>query len=334
MRVRYGLIIGVCTTAGAMLAGSCNGGPESNGPSGPYRQYMRDFVQAISAYAKAVDSDFFVIPQNGPELLALNGEATGAVAQDYVDAIAGVGREDLFYGYDDDDEATPAQDRDYLLGFMDAAAANGLSVLVTDYCSTHANVDDSYAQGAAHGYITFAADDRELRSIPEYPAEPYNSHSDGVTTLGAASNFLYLLNPESFSSRSVFLATLDATEYDVFIIDLFFSDNTSLTAAEVAELQTKPNGRRRLVVCYMSIGEAEDYRYYWQPAWTTSPPDWMVEENPDWPGNFKVEYWDPAWQAVIFGSQSAYLNRILDAGFDGVYLDIIDAFEYFEDRDG
>ena len=158
-------------------------------------------------------------------------------------------------------------------------------------------VDDSYAQGAAHGYITFAADDRELRSIPEYPAEPYNSHSDGVTTLSAASNFLYLLNPESFSSRSVFLATLDATEYDVFIIDLFFSDNTSLTAAEVAELQTKPNGRRRLVVCYMSIGEAEDYRYYWQPAWTTSPPDWMVEENPDWPGNFKVEYWDPAWQA-------------------------------------
>ena len=30
------------------------------------------------------------------------------------------------------------------------------------------------------------------------------------------------------------------------------------------------------------------------------------------------------------GSPDAYLDRILAAGFDGVYLDIIDAFEYFE----
>ena len=39
------------------------------------------------------------------------------------------------------------------------------------------------------------------------------------------------------------------------------------------------------------------------------------------------------WQAVIFGDNDAYLNRILAAGFDGVYLDIIDAYEYFEGRE-
>jgi cysteinyl-tRNA synthetase len=36
------------------------------------------------------------------------------------------------------------------------------------------------------------------------------------------------------------------------------------------------------------------------------------------------------WQDIIFGDADGYLDRIMNAGFDGVYLDIIDAFEYFE----
>jgi len=38
-------------------------------------------------------------------------------------------------------------------------------------------------------------------------------------------------------------------------------------------------------------------------------------------------------QAIIFGTESAYLDQILNSGFDGVYLDIIDAFEYFEEQE-
>lgn len=30
------------------------------------------------------------------------------------------------------------------------------------------------------------------------------------------------------------------------------------------------------------------------------------------------------------GGEGAYLDRIMEAGFDGVYLDIVDAFEYYE----
>ena len=30
--------------------------------------------------------------------------------------------------------------------------------------------------------------------------------------------------------------------------------------------------------------------------------------------------------------KDSYLQKIIQAGFDGVYLDIVDAFEYFEDR--
>jgi hypothetical protein len=35
-------------------------------------------------------------------------------------------------------------------------------------------------------------------------------------------------------------------------------------------------------------------------------------------------------QIRSYGNQDSYINKIVSAGFDGVYLDIIDAFEYFE----
>jgi len=44
-----------------------------------------------------------------------------------------------------------------------------------------------------------------------------------------------------------------------------------------------------------------------------------------------VKYWDKEWQQIIYGTPGAYLDRILKAGFDGVYLDLVDAFEYFEE---
>ncbi len=82
----------------------------------------------------------------------------------------------------------------------------------------------------------------------------------------------------------------------------------------------------------MSIGEAEDYRYYWNENWIANPPDWLAGENPDWEGNYKVKYWYSEWQNIIYGNNSSYLKKIIDAGFDGVYLDIIDAYEYFDEK--
>jgi len=55
-------------------------------------------------------------------------------------------------------------------------------------------------------------------------------------------------------------------------------------------------------------------------------PSWLDKENPDWPGNYKVRFWDSGWQAIIF----QYLDKILAQGFDGVYLDLVDAYEYYQ----
>jgi cysteinyl-tRNA synthetase len=105
------------------------------------------------------------------------------------------------------------------------------------------------------------------------------------------------------------------------------SDANRFTPNHITALKTKPDQKRRRVIAYMSIGEAESYRFYWQPGWTVGNPGFLEEENSDWPGNYKVRYWDAEWQKIIF----EYLTRIVQAGFDGVYLDIVDAYEYFED---
>lgn len=304
----------------------------NNEPTRDYRQDMRDFIQGIGVYAKGINSDFIIIPQNGHELLTENGEATGTLVVDYLNTIDGVGREDLFYGYNEDNVATPESERDYMIGFMDIAENNGIEVLVTDYCWTESYVDDSYEQNAARGYISFAADHRELDNIPAYPDTPYNINSSHITSLSEAKNFLYLLNTHFYNTKQDFLNAIQGTDYDVIIIDLFYNGTEELSPDDVASLRNKANAGTRLVVAYMSIGEAEDYRYYWQTDWETNPPSWLAEENPDWPGNYKVQYWDENWQNIIYGNNDSYTKKILDAGFDGVYLDIIDAFEYFENQ--
>jgi len=113
-------------------------------------------------------------------------------------------------------------------------------------------------------------------------------------------------------------------------MDLFFRDGTEFTSSEIQQVRSKKNGGSRLVIAYLSIGEAEDYRYYWQSDWDNKKPSWIDKENPNWEGNFKVRYWNEDWQNIIFGNETAYLDKILEANFDGVYLDIIDAFQYFE----
>ncbi len=303
---------------------------ERTDPLMDYKQEMREFVMSISQYSKSLHPGFIIIPQNGIELVTTTGEEEGDAHTGYLEAIDGNGQEDLFYGYDKDDKATPNSSNSYLRSYLDISKREGNSILVTDYCSTPAHMEASYTQNRLNGYISFAADHRELDNFPTYPEPIYSANSHQVTELSQIENFLYLINPENFTTKSDFIQAVNATNYDLVIMDLFFKDGTEFTLTEIEQIRAKANSSSRLVIAYMSIGEAEDYRYYWQTTWDRNPPSWLDKENPDWKGNFKVKYWLDEWQIIIYGGEDAYMDKILAAGFDGVYLDIIDAFEYFE----
>lgn len=124
--------------------------------------------------------------------------------------------------------------------------------------------------------------------------------------------------------------TIAASDYDMVVIDDLASmkdHSADDVAAKVRALQVKPDGSRRIVIAYLNVGQAEDYRTYWLKGWRIGSPSWILATDPDgWKGNYPVAYWDAAWQTTIAG-QDGLLKSIVDLGFDGVYLDWIGGFE-------
>jgi cysteinyl-tRNA synthetase, unknown class len=148
-------------------------------------------------------------------------------------------------------------------------------------------------------------------------------------------------------------AELIPPEIDLLVIDIArdASERQIFTATDVAEFRRRPGAPDRIVLAYMSIGEAEMYRSYWRPAWTSSSlssvlrPAWLGRENKEWKGNYLVRFWDPGWQQLFviprrsriealrqdyFGHDLPYIDKVIEAGFDGVYLDRVDSFAPWE----
>jgi len=114
------------------------------------------------------------------------------------------------------------------------------------------------------------------------------------------------------------------SHYDLIVMDYSYdgTDSKAFTSDQLDKLHSA----NKHVLCYFSIGEAESYRFYWKHDWKAGKPPFLGQENEDWPGNFKVKYWDNQWWKLAL---RPYLNRIISAGFDGVYLDIIDSYYYW-----
>jgi cysteinyl-tRNA synthetase len=295
-----------------------------------YRQKMRQFVIDLSQYSKSVKPQFKIIPQNGIQLCTIDGEITSVPSRNYLNAIDGISQEGLFYGYEDDDLVTPQSISTHFKSYLNISKNQGKTILITDYCSAESNITSSYFENDQLGYVSFSANQRFLTSIPTFPIPIFHENNSVVTTLPDVKNFMLLLNFENFSSKADFINAITATNYDLLVMDLYFRNRTEFTISEINQIRNKANGGKRLVFSYVSIGEAEDYRYYWQLNWNTTPPNWLDAENPNWPGNYKVRYWETEWQQIIYGNDTSYVKKIINSGFDGIYLDLVDAFWFYE----
>jgi cysteinyl-tRNA synthetase len=297
-----------------------------------YRQEMRDFVQAISSYAKAEKPGFLVVPQNGQELITTDGKAdsTSAVVSNYVGAIDGQARESLIYGYPTANERTSTADSAVFGATLQLALAKHLAVLTVDYCSDPAKVDSAYDTNHVHAYIPFVANHTALDNVPAYPSAPVYENSGNIDSLSDAKNWLYLTNQQAYGSKQALLTALAATNYDVVVMDLYYNNTDAFTASEIAQLRNKANGGKRLVLAYMNVGEADNSRYYWQSTWNSSKPNWLLDADSQHSNQYYVQYWQPQWQQIMYGNDGAYTKKIIDAGFDGAYLDGVAAYSHFE----
>jgi cysteinyl-tRNA synthetase len=184
-----------------------------------------------------------------------------------------------------------------------------VSSLVASACNADAR---GKTTNAAHVLSTKEAANAAHNSMPMNTQQTVESR----LPWNEVQNWAYWLdNPD--------LKQLSASTFDLLVIDSSADGSAAQTfsAEQIKTLrQTHP---QRRVVAYLSIGQAESYRGYWQPGWRPGSPTWLGAEDPHWHGNYWVKYWDPAWQQVIYH----YLDAIIAAGFDGIYLDRIDAYQ-------
>lgn len=164
--------------------------------------------------------------------------------------------------------------------------------------------------------------------------------------------------------RKAYIEELAASEWDAFYIDAHFGGG-ALTRDEVELLKQKPQGGRRQVIAYLSIGTTELYRWFADPVMVNPSPRSFLHgavENgtfiparerfgdagiPNWmlwsaySGQYADEatpiWWHPEWRDIIVRGGSPYkspqydhslfadgrssIDKIVDMGFDGVYLD-------------
>jgi cysteinyl-tRNA synthetase len=147
---------------------------------------------------------------------------------------------------------------------------------------------------------------------------------------------------------------LVASRYDMLVLEPTRTDwssddryfDTRGMTGQLKGSYASDEEHRKLVIAYVDIGEAEDWRWYWTWSrdWdcTGSPPadwpDYVLACDPDgWTGNYPVAYWDEEWKDIlIYGKQTgshpdrdyvSALDEVIKDGFDGIYLDWVEGYE-------
>jgi cysteinyl-tRNA synthetase, unknown class len=245
-------------------------------------------------------------------------------------------------------DAAAALARAYLysaLGPDDRAAAEGGLIMLLDDSSPLVRIALAFSEKAPPRRRPLPARVRRVQRIQQILsvsallvllvaalacASP--SRAQTLQTREQAARVLAAAKSWGYQLQSIDPDQLVALPYDMLVIDYSRDGKqaNALTPDDLARLKVKPDGKRRIVLSYLSIGEAEAYRYYWKWYWGwffgLFAPEWRGPQNREWRGNYGVRYWLDDWQNIIFKGENSYVARILKAGFDGVYLDKVDEY--------
>lgn len=165
-------------------------------------------------------------------------------------------------------------------------------------------------------------------------------NTKALELLKGAKNWAYQLQGLDLENG---IDQLIQSKYDVLVIEPVRTEKLSLdfdTKAMVKRIKDSKGSdgvSRKLVIAYINIGEAEDWRWYWK--WSSNDkkswPGYIIGGDPDgWSGDYPVAYWDKDWKNLcIYGGASSkadgyssLLEEAIEDGFDGVYLDWVEGY--------
>jgi len=128
---------------------------------------------------------------------------------------------------------------------------------------------------------------------------------------------------------------LVGTHFDMYVLEPVVTEAgeesfpIDVLIQSIRDYNIAQHNKNPIVLAYVDIGQAESWRWYWQSGWGLDDPPWIVVEDPDgWTDNYPVAYWYDQWQdIVIYGTNgNSHVNVTLNEGFDGIYLDWVEAF--------
>jgi len=136
----------------------------------------------------------------------------------------------------------------------------------------------------------------------------------GMATVGCAS---WAVRPDlrEVQRFAVLYAAAEAAalrDFDLVILD-----------PDTASPKTVHTLRRQGVVVlgYLNLGEVEAYRWYAARV----DPSWLRGRNPAWAGHRLVDTREPGWHRLVV---ETVIPAILAKGYQGLYLDMVDAPTY------
>ncbi|MFN6076495.1 MAG: hypothetical protein ACK46Y_13095, partial [Fluviicola sp.] len=71
---------------------------------------------------------------------------------------------------------------------------------------------------------------------------------------------------------------------------------------------------------------------YWESDWRKGKPNWLKKKYDGYDDEIWVEFWEQEWKDIIFGNNESYTKKLIDAQFDGAYLDNVEAFYFLYHR--
>jgi uncharacterized protein (TIGR01370 family) len=133
--------------------------------------------------------------------------------------------------------------------------------------------------------------------------------SQKKNVLEEAQSWAYDINFESDQD----IEKLALSNFDVLVID----------RSDVPDIQKLKTQKDKIVLCYLSIGQAESSRtdMYWKNEWKIGSPSWITHEDPFWKGNFDIKFWTQEWQNILYGGSGSYVDSLINSDCDGIYLD-------------
>ena len=215
-----------------------------------YKERMRDFIKELR---NNTNKEKIIITQNGNELYFKNGK----VDNNFFNVTNGTTQESLYYG---DvlrfNVPTSKGLKNELLELTIPIRKKGKPVFIINYGKGQKKRNFLKKEDAKTKFVSELLPSFNANKLYE-TIEDYND--EDINFLNEVKNFLCLLNPKDFSNIDEYYQALKNTNYDLLLIEVSHN-NIFFTKEQIEELKIKHNGGKRIVIAYLSIGEAENYR--------------------------------------------------------------------------